>query len=405
MNFNSKQRIAHFTSNDKTDELLAFGVSNDFTTQLEDEALNIFKEIDQFISDNQGKYIFLAISYDLKNHIENLESKNEDSVDFPLLKMWTSETILAFKNESVTVLEGESNEKIAAYLKEYKKLENSLPEIKFQSRLTKSEYLKHISTVKKEIKYGNIYELNYCQEYFARDIPEYAPFSLFRRLNELTQAPFSAYLNLENHAVFCGSPERFLRKNGNILISQPIKGTIKRSHNEDEDQELRQKLKSDPKEISENVMIVDLVRNDLSKIAQKNSVNVDELCGLYSFGTVHQLISTISCELKQETSFSSILKATFPMGSMTGAPKISAMKISEREENFKRGLYSGSIGYIKPNGDFDLNVVIRSIVHNKKENYLSIAVGGAITDKSIPESEYEECQVKIKKIIDLFDGK
>ncbi len=147
---------------------------------------------------------------------------------------------------------------------------------------------------------------------------------------------------------------------------------------------------------SENIMIVDLVRNDLSRTAVKGSVKVEELCQVYSFRQVHQLVSTVVSEVEKTTSPVDILKETFPMGSMTGAPKISAMKIIEEEEETKRGLYSGAVGYFSPTGDFDFNVVIRSILYNKENKYVSFSVGGAITSKSTPEKEYEECLLKAK---------
>ena len=208
---------------------------------------------------------------------------------------------------------------------------------------------------------------------------------MYFRLNTITKAPFSAFLNTEYHQMFCGSPERFLQKKGNKLISQPIKGTAARGNSEKEDLANKKTLQNKQKERSENIMIVDLVRNDFSKIAQKNSVKVDELCAIYSFETVHQMISTVCCEVKENTSFTDIIRATFPMGSMTGAPKLNAMKYIDELENFSRGIYAGSIGYIEPNGDFDFNVIIRSLVFNKEDKYLSCAVGGAITILSEPE--------------------
>ena len=196
-----------------------------------------------------------------------------------------------------------------------------------------------------------------------------------------------------------GSPERFIQRKGNKLSSSPIKGTSKRGKDVAEDEHLKKLLYNDPKERSENVMIVDLVRNDLSKLALDNTVKVDELFGIHTFETVHQMISTISCEVPTKTTFSEILHATFPMGSMTGAPKVSAMKLIEKHEDFKRGLYSGSVGLMAPNGDFDFNVVIRSLLYNYKNQYLSCAVGSAITIKATPEDEFNECMLKAQKLI------
>lgn len=191
-----------------------------------------------------------------------------------------------------------------------------------------------------------------------------------------------------------------MNRDGNRLLSQPIKGTSRRGATPEEDEALKKELQENPKERAENIMIVDLVRNDLSKIARPKSVTVDELCGVYTFETVHQLISTVSCEVEETTSFTDIIRATFPMGSMTGAPKVRAMELIEEYEAFKRGLYSGTIGYISPNGNFDLNVVIRTLLYNKVQKYLSCSVGGAITINSDPEKEYEECLVKVQRILD-----
>ena len=174
--------------------------------------------------------------------------------------------------------------------------------------------------------------------------------------------------------------------------------------NEVEDQKLKQKLATDIKERSENVMIVDLVRNDLAKTAIKGSVEVEELCKVYTFDQVHQMISTVISQVSDQVHPVDILKTTFPMGSMTGAPKISAMKIIETLEETKRGLYSGAVGYFTPEGDFDFNVVIRSILYNSSKKYVSYSVGGAITAKSDPLSEYEECLVKAKAMRQVLEN-
>jgi len=198
------------------------------------------------------------------------------------------------------------------------------------------------------------------------------------------------------------SPERFLKKINNKLISQPIKGTIKRGGSKIEDENLKFALKNDNKELAENIMIVDLVRNDLTRTVLNASVKVEELCEIYSFKQVHQMISTISAEIDNNLALSDIFKNTFPMGSMTGAPKIRAMEIIEKYEKTKRGLYSGAVGYINPKGDFDFNVVIRSIFYNSENNYLSFTVGGAITANSVPENEYNECLLKAKAILEVL---
>ena len=360
-----------------------------------------------FLDQNKGNFIFGCLNYNLKNEIEEIQCKNDDLLRFPLVHFWIPEFVIKIENGSRHYLKGnktsESEELLNDFFNQDKK-ETFLSEtIKFSARTNKENYLKNIVKIKSLLQQGEIYEMNYCQEYFAENIKINNPFELYFKLNTITKAPFSAFLNTENHQVFCGSPERFLQKKGNKLISQPIKGTAARGNSEKEDLANKETLQNKQKERSENIMIVDLVRNDFSKIAQKNSVKVDELCAIYSFETVHQMISTISCEVKENTSFTDIIRATFPMGSMTGAPKLNAMKYIDELEDFSRGIYAGSIGYIEPNGDFDFNVIIRSLVFNKEDKYLSCAVGGAITILSEPEEEYAECQTKIGKIINAFN--
>lgn len=373
----------------------------------EDELSNFceLEEIDKFIEKHKGKYLFMCLPFDLKNEMEELQSNNQDFINFPKILIWKAELVVEKNGEEIKILEGELTEDFQKLLDNFlgKKNIETIPKIQFESQVSKNEYVENVQKLKNEIQLGNIYEINYCQQYYASNVDYIPSHDCYQKLKNITKAPFSAYLNTEEFEIFCGSPERFLQRIGNKIISQPIKGTSKRGDNLTEDTLLKTKLKEDKKERAENIMITDLVRNDLSKIASKNSVKVDELCGIYSFGTVHQMISTISCELKQNTTFSEILKATFPMGSMTGAPKIAALKLTEKYEKFKRGIYSGSIGYIAPNGDFDLNVIIRSLIYNKKEKILTASVGGAITINSDEESEFEECQIKIKKIIDIFN--
>jgi para-aminobenzoate synthetase component 1 len=240
--------------------------------------------------------------------------------------------------------------------------------------------------------------MNFCYEFFNENA-EIDPFDTYKKLNELTSAPFSCFGKFNKNYILSGSPERYISKNKLKITSQPIKGTIARGANEIEDLVQIKNLKTNEKERSENIMIVDLVRNDLSKIAEKNSVKVDELCGIYTFETVHQMISSVSATIKPNISFIDILKATFPMGSMTGAPKIRAMELIEKYESTKRGVYSGCVGYVKPNGDFDFNVIIRTLLYDSKKKYLSCMVGGAITSKSREKEEYQETLLKAEALL------
>jgi len=251
------------------------------------------------------------------------------------------------------------------------------------------------------IHIGDMYEANFCMEFYAENAV-IDPQEKFRKLNEISQAPFSVFFKNHKHFLLSASPERYLKKVGETIISQPIKGTSKRAADPVEDEESKATLASDEKERAENIMITDLVRNDLSHTAQKGSVEVKELCGIYSFLQVHQMISTVVSKLDKQYSAVDVLKSTFPMGSMTGAPKISVMKIIENVEETKRGLYSGAVGYFTPESDFDFNVVIRSILYNQEKQYVSFSVGSAITSKSVPEKEYEECLLKARAMHEVL---
>jgi para-aminobenzoate synthetase component I len=281
--------------------------------------------------------------------------------------------------------------------------ENIRKPYQLSKRMNKTEYLGAVGKIQQHILKGDIYEMNFCQEFYIENAMA-NPVALYQKLNSISPAPFSAYFRYGHKYLICSSPERFLAKRGEKIISQPIKGTIKRGENEDEDNKLKYNLFNNEKERAENVMIVDLVRNDLSRTAKKGSVVVEELCKIYSYKQVHQMVSTICSEIDATRyDITDLIKFAFPMGSMTGAPKIKAMELIEKYEKTKRGLYSGSIGYIAPNKDFDFNVVIRSILYNSENKYLSFIVGSAITSLSNPESEYDECLLKASGILKALD--
>jgi para-aminobenzoate synthetase component 1 len=352
-----------------------------------------------FFEEHKGEYIFGFLSYDLKNQIEVLKSENTAIIEFPELYFVVPQYVIEIKEDQTNFLKGDTNAEIDAIISKFSHHgpTSGFDQIELQSSITKEQYLDNVRKLQEHIQYGDIYEITFCQEFFARDV-SIDPFQVYANLSELTQAPFSCFVQYDTSFLLSGSPERFICKKAGRISSEPIKGTARRSDNRGEDEQNKKRLINSPKEKAENVMIVDLVRNDLSKIAKRNTVKVDELFGVYSFNTVHQLISTISAELKQDVSFDSILRAMFPMGSMTGAPKISAMKLIEKYEAFKRGLFSGSVGYISPAGDFDFNVIIRSILYDETKKYISCPVGGAITIQSDPEEEYEECLLKVEAL-------
>lgn len=392
------KNICFLNSNDGTG-ILSFGIQNEFMLN-EGQALD---QLQHYIDQNKGSYLFGSLAYDLKNSFEQLSSKHSDQLAYPLAHFWVPKFVIKLEKEQFEYLQGEQDEESFQFLDYFMEEEidhnfHSFP-YRFEARTSKERYISQVEKLKSYIQRGDIYEVNYCQEFFAENVELDFPMDTYFKLNHITKAPFSTFLQTDKHAIFCGSPERYMKKTGDRLLSQPIKGTAPRGADSQADDALKQHLQNDPKERAENIMIVDLVRNDLSRIAKKGSVQVSELCGIHTFETVHQMISTIECEVEKEVTFLDILNASFPMGSMTGAPKVEAMKIIDETEDFNRGIYSGSIGYISPSGDFDFNVVIRSLIYNREKKYLSCSVGGAITILSDPEKEYEECQTKIQKIL------
>lgn len=268
--------------------------------------------------------------------------------------------------------------------------------------LTKEEYIEKVNQIKKHIHRGDIYEMNFCFEFFAEEA-EINPFFIFEKLSEKSRAPFCSLTKIDDLFIICASPERFIQKSGEKIISQPMKGTAPRNTDPKIDEENKIRLQNSEKEKNENVMIVDLVRNDLSKIAKRGSVEVEKLFEVKSFATVHQMISTISCK-NEDHSLEEILQATFPMGSMTGAPKKRVLELTTQYEKSARGIYSGTIGILEPNGDFDLAVIIRTIVFDAKKKYLSFSVGSAITAACDPEEEYDECLLKAKALMEVLQS-
>jgi para-aminobenzoate synthetase component 1 len=377
--------------------ILAFGAQHILST----DSNGAFDKLKKFRQKHKD-FLFGYLSYDLKNDTEDLNSRNPDRLDFPELFFFQPRKVLLWKNDIVEFLYLEEYQhEIEKDLKEIGqvKLQSELPfnNCEISSRLSKNDYFSKVTKVLQHIHRGDIYEVNYCQEFYAEDC-EINTIDVYQKLNQISQAPFASYVKLRDKFLLCASPERFVKKQNNKIIVQPIKGTARRLSDEIEDKKLAESLVNDPKERAENVMIVDLIRNDLSKNALKASVHVEELCKVYSFKQVHQLISTVVCTVDKDDNDIDIIKNLFPMGSMTGAPKISAMEIIEEEELTKRGLYSGAVGYFSPEGNFDFNVVIRSILYNASKKYVSFSVGSAITSLSVIENEYEECLLKAKAL-------
>ena len=370
-------------------------------TSIKTDYYQAFEQLKEYQSYTKD-YLFGYLSYDLKNDTEALNSKNFDGLQFPDLYFFQPQKIIFIKSNEIIfsylrMVDDEIEDDFEQIIngetfRDKSKQDNNL---KVKLRIHKDEYHAKVTKVIDHIKRGDIYEANFCQEFYVENAT-INPLDTYNQLNKISQPPFATYFKNDELFLLSASPERYIRKEGNKIISQPIKGTAKRYVDAIEDEKAAFDLARDEKERSENIMIVDLVRNDLSRTAKKGSVKVEELCKVYSFKQVHQLISTVVSEIKEDIHPVDVIRDTFPMGSMTGAPKISAMKIIEELEETKRGLYSGSVGYFTPDGDFDFNVVIRSILYNEEKKYISYSVGGAITAKSTPEKEYEECLLKAK---------
>nr|WP_242692162.1 anthranilate synthase component I family protein [Aridibaculum aurantiacum] len=351
-------------------------------------------------------YIFGHFSYDCKNYLEPLTSSHPDGIGFPDAFLFVPQVVLRLHQQQLQI--GVTIDDAATIFKEILEEEfpiKALPAVKLLPRIEHAAYLAIIEQLKQHIKRGDCYEINFCQEFYSHHVV-LDPVQVYQRLQEVSPNPFSAYYRVNDKYLACASPERYVRKEGKRIISQPIKGTAPRNHEDKTaDDANKQRLLSTQKERSENVMIVDLVRNDLAKICTQGSVKVEELLGLYSFPNVHQMISTISGTLPPSVGIAEVLAATFPMGSMTGAPKRRVLELVEQYEKTKRGIFSGTVGYISPAGDFDFNVVIRSIMYNSSSKYLSYQVGGGITYLSDPQQEYEECLLKAQAIEKVLSEK
>jgi len=393
------EQIAWLDSNNYEQKYSSYDIvlAVDAFTLLTTNTTEAFTKLQHYKNDCKD-YIFGYLSYDLKNEIEALTSANSDGLNFSDLYFFQPKKLF-FLNGNELIIEYleyfeheiESDIKdILSYIKPEIEIEH---DVKIHKRITKQQYLDQLDKILNHIHRGDIYEVNFCQEFYAENV-SVDLFQVYKKLNEISKPPFASFLKIDNNYLLSASPERFVRKHKQTIISQPIKGTAKRLADKKLDKALALALEQDEKERTENIMIVDLVRNDLSKTAIKGSVKVEELCKVYSFDQVHQLISTIVSEVSDQIDAVDIIKSLFPMGSMTGAPKLSAMKIIEDLETTKRGAYSGAIGYFTPSNDFDFNVVIRSILYNDLRKYLSYSVGGAITSKSDPEKEYQECLLK-----------
>lgn len=396
---------------------------------LETNTGQAFSRLEQFRRDINNDWHFGFFSYDLKNETERLSSGHPDGIGLPDLGFFRPETVAGIRHGRLEIHtlhhspeeifreiahagHPENADSVSQAVTSSLRLTTAGTDVRLHPRMPKPDYLQTVEAIRQHIIEGDVYEMNLCQEFFAENAV-IEPVSVFEKLNAIGQSPFATFLRWRDRYLLSASPERFLKKEGRRLISQPIKGTRRRGKNAAEDELIRQELAASEKDRAENVMIVDLVRNDLARNCLPGSVRVDELFGIYTFQTVHQMISTVSGTLKDEgiellkekspVSLSA-LRDAFPPGSMTGAPKVMAMELIERYERSRRGLYSGAVGYFDPSGNFDFNVVIRSILYNAADKYISVQVGGAIVFDSEAEKEYEECLVKAEAMVRALGG-
>ncbi|MGV3685153.1 MAG: anthranilate synthase component I family protein [Daejeonella sp.] len=402
---NTFDDACYFDSNKYADPYTAFDtfIAAGAVRKLSSAGAGSFEKLDRFLYETDT-LIPGYLAYDLKNELEDLSSGNSDHLGFPDLCFFIPRHTVLIKGTEVEISSSDPLSTWHAINRLNVADRSNKPVTGIQSRFTRSEYVEAVNDIKRHIQRGDIYEINFCQEFYAENA-EINPLDTFIRLNKISPTPFSGYMKTGNRFIMSATPERFLSRRGQKLISQPIKGTSARDPDKRKDDNQKRNLQTDEKELAENVMIVDIVRNDLTKSAKPGSVKVEELFGIYSFTQVHQLISTVTCEKAEGLSNAEIIANTFPMGSMTGAPKVRAMDLAEQYERTKRGVYSGAMGYFAPNGDFDFNVVIRTLLYNQENNYLSFQTGSAITLDSDPEHEYNECVLKAKAILEVLKQK
>ncbi|WP_319371029.1 aminodeoxychorismate synthase component I [uncultured Ilyobacter sp.] len=367
--------------------------------------------LDRYKTDEKSDITFTGgaagyLSYDLCHHIESLPKTVTDDIHIPDLFLGFYDGILAvdhLENKKYLIAHGFKEDANEIIKKLKVKIEKKInlhrdktdeKEPVFQSNMGKDFYLNSIQKVKDYIYSGDIYQINFTQRFQCK--LNKSPYTLYERLRSTNPAPFASYMNFGEGEIVCCSPERFIQVRDGMIETRPIKGTIKRGSTPEEDAKNRKILEASEKDRSELLMIVDLERNDIGRISETGSVKVTELFNIEEYATLFQQVATITGKLKKDISTTDILKATFPGGSITGAPKIRAMEIIDELEPTSRNIYTGSIGYIAFDGSIDLNIVIRTILCKENAGYFQ--VGGGIVWDSDAESEYQESLLKGKAL-------
>lgn len=377
--------------------LLAFG--SEMSEEVTDDS-NVFATWNTLRVKYPKEWLFVFVSYDAKNSTEEIHSSKPHAIHVAAATFFIPEHVWEISADGISILKGNGRELIEN-IEAYKAPDtNQGTKVSIHTIIDKGTYITSVEGLQALIRKGDAYEINYCIPF--KGSGKINPSQTYLRLNALSPMPFSAFVKWKDFFILSASPERYIKKENKTIISQPIKGTSKRGLTAEEDALLIEQLLSSEKEQSENTMIVDLVRNDLSRTAVAGSVHVSELRGIYSFPQVHQLISTIQSELDESFSAIDVIQHSFPMGSMTGAPKVGVMKIIDAYETVSRGPFSGCVGYMDPNDDFDFNVLIRSIFYNKTDSTIFMEAGSAITSYADAASEYEECLLKINPMIQIL---
>ncbi len=368
------------------------------------------RSLDEKLSGNLAS--FFTLSYDLGRNLLNIPSRSADEVP-------TEPDVFIARFDTLVIHDYDTGRSFLAgdrtkFSMIQQKLRSNISDLKFEisnqqptlsSNFSKSEYIAAIEEIKERIRSGDTYQTNLTQQFTAELPTATKPASIFARLRRDHPAPFAAFITREGSTVVSASPERFFSIRGDRITTSPIKGTRKRGTTDAEDQALRNKLLSSEKDRAENTMIVDLLRNDLGRVCEYGSVEVEKLCELEEHPSLFHLVSTVAGNLRPKTSFSDILTALFPCGSITGAPKISTMNVIDKLETSHRGLSMGAIGYSIPDGfemepSIDLSVAIRTMVI--RDQTANFNVGGGIVIDSDPESEYEETLTKARALLDAI---
>lgn len=375
-----------------------------------------FEEIKKLIStykvENNTELPYVAgamgyFSYDLGRKIEEIPVMALEEVKVPDCYFYFYDNAIVVDNlEKRTYITGlgilKSKEDSVKEIKDiilkgnkvkYNELNNS--DTEFASNFGKDEYIETVEKFRQYIRTGDIYIANLTQRFCCETTKE--PYEVYKNLRHINPAPFAAFMNVEDFSIVSSSPERFLEIRNNVVETRPIKGTRPRGKNSEEDLKNKMELINSEKDKSELLMIVDLERNDLSKVCKPYSVKVTELFELEEYSTVFHLVSTVIGELKEEHTAVDCIKACFPGGSITGAPKVRSMEVIEELEPTRRNIYTGCIGYLGFDGNADFNIVIRTILMKDKKAYLG--VGGGITWESIKEDEYEETLDKARALM------